>query len=138
MGIAVIPAPSAGGGKTRKIETLTSGTSWTVPANVTYVNATLVGAGAQGQSGSNYAKGDKGVGGQVMMTTVATTPGASIGYAIGAANGGSTTFTGATTAVGGNSGSVSGLNAGNGGAGGGVNSGGSNGGDGYIILEYWV
>lgn len=61
--------------KTRKLVTLTSGTSWTVPAKVTYVNVTLYGGGGGGGGNGNTG----GTGG----------------------TGGSTTFTGATTAVGG-------------------------------------
>ena len=44
MGIAVIPAPSASG-KTAYRTTLTSGTSYTVPAGVTYLNVTCIGGG---------------------------------------------------------------------------------------------
>jgi hypothetical protein len=74
MGISVFPAPSAAS-KTRFLATLTSGTSWTVPAGVTYVIATLFGGGGGGGAGGNNA-----------------TPGST---------GGTTTFTGATSAVGG-------------------------------------
>ena len=73
MGLSVFPAPSAAS-KTRKIETLTSGTSWTVPTNVTYVNVKLFGGG--GGSEANF--GANGYGGQVIESTVATTPAASI------------------------------------------------------------
>jgi hypothetical protein len=48
MGISVFPAAGAAS-KTRYVETLTSGSSWTVPAGVTYVNATLVGGGGGGE-----------------------------------------------------------------------------------------
>jgi hypothetical protein len=163
MGISVIPAP-AGGGKTRKIEMLTSGSSWTVPAGVDYVVATLQGAGGGGAGKSSLASnfhGTMGHAGQRITTTVNTTPGASISYAIGAGGtgnigngsaGGNTTFTGATTANGGNGGSHA-PNAGtvgtsaagffNGGGGSGSNNittslAGGDGGNGYIELEYWV
>jgi hypothetical protein len=65
-----------GGSKTRYQLTLSSGTSYTVPAGVTYLNVTLVGAG--GGAGSTGGGG-------------------------GGA-GGSTTFTGATSASGGGGG----------------------------------
>jgi hypothetical protein len=74
MGISVFPAPSAAS-KTRYVETLTSGSSWTVPTGVTYVNVTLTGGG-----GGGGGTGD-----------TATVGGA----------GGTTTFTGATSATGG-------------------------------------
>ena len=54
MGISVIPAPSAGG-KTAYRTTLTSGTSYTVPAGVTYLNVTLYGGG--GGAGGNGTDG---------------------------------------------------------------------------------
>ncbi len=144
----------AGASKTRKVVTLTTGTSWTVPAGVTYVNATLIGGGQGGAGGDNNgaaAWGVNGIGGQIITTTVSTTPGASITYAIGAGGaggagglvgsagsaGGNTTFTGATTALGG-SGTTAGLNAGNGGAAGNQTGSGATGGAGQIILEYWT
>lgn len=122
---------------TRRIVTLTSGTSWTVPTGVLYINATLMGGGAgQGASSTNQAHP-----GQVYVTTIATTPGASITYAIGAGGtagsaGGSTTMTGATTAAGGSltagtagsTASNQGDTAGNGAAGG----------NGKIEIEYFV
>lgn len=77
MGIATFPAPSAAS-KTAFRTTITSGTSWTVPAGVTYVNATLIGGGGGGTS------------------SVGTAAGANTGSA-----GGTTTFTGATSATGG-------------------------------------
>jgi hypothetical protein len=77
MGSSTIPAPS--GGKTSYKLSLTSGTSWTVPSGVTYVNVTLVGGGGGG-AGSIGATTAGGAGG----------------------SGGTTTFTGATSALGGN------------------------------------
>jgi len=115
MSISSANAPAAAG-KTRYVETLTSGTSWTVPAGVTYVNATLVGGGsiayAIGAGGAGGASGDFG------------------------STGGTTTFTGATSATGGGS-TNNGINASNGGRAGGVNGSGATGGAGQIILEYW-
>jgi hypothetical protein len=73
--MAVSSLVAAGGGKTMFRTTLTSGTSYTVPAGVNYLNVTLYGAGGGGGGGGNTA----GAGGA----------------------GGNTTFTGATTAVGG-------------------------------------
>lgn len=71
-----------GSSKTRRFVTLTSGTSWTVPTGVTYINVTLYGGGGGG--GGVRTNADFGISG----------PGA----------GGTTTFTGATSAVGGNAG----------------------------------
>ena len=53
MGISVFPAPSAGG-KTLKKITLTSGTSYTVPAGVTEMNVILYGGGGGGSGNGNY------------------------------------------------------------------------------------
>lgn len=164
MGISQVPI--ANGSKTPRIVTLNSGTSWTVPATVTTVNATLIGGGGGGAgtfAGSvPYTKAHDGKGGQIVTTIVATTPGASITYAIGAAGaagalggtaggtGGTTTFTGATSATGGNGGSVvaagttspQGVNAVNHGTGGmngtGAGNAGGAGGAGQIVIEYWV
>lgn len=150
----------------RKVVTLTSGTSWTVPNGVTYVNALLVGGGGGGgaaQGSANYGYSHDGMPGNSIETTVTTTPGASITYAIGAGGtagvgasgsaggtGGTTTFTGATSASGGGggggndggtfsgaAGSISFVNNGGGSAIGGGGSGGT-GGSGFIRLEYWV
>ena len=136
MGISVIPAPAAG--KTPYVVTLLSGTSWTPPAGCLYVNATLIGGGGSNRSGTGSPPG----GGQKIASSVATTPGVAISYAIGAgastdAAGGNTTFTGATTA---NGGSRSGapqagetvLNANI------AVVGAISGADGKIELEYWV
>lgn len=79
MGISVLNPPAVSGGKTRKVETLTSGSSWTVPAGVTHVNVTLVGGGGGG--GAAGCRTDQ-------------------GFSKGG-TGGTTTFTGATSASGG-------------------------------------
>jgi len=161
MGSTVFPAPSAAS-KTMFRTTLTSGTSYTVPAGVTYLNVTLVGGGGGG-SNSQYAdpQGHTGRPGAVISSTLSATAGASIAYAIGAGGagggsgsaGGSTTFTGATTAVGGNgspnvgftngapAGTDAGManNAGAGGQGSGGSTGtGGTGGAGCIYVEYWA
>jgi len=140
----------------RTVVTLTSGTSYTVPAGVTNIVATLFGGGGGGGIGVTVSSipitGNKGQGGQVISTSLATTPGASIVYAIGAggtagATGGTTSFTGATSATGGNAGNPGnatgnagpvGMSANNGGTGGGSStlSGGA-GGAGKIEIEYW-
>lgn len=159
MAVSVFPVPTS---KTRKVETLTSGSSWTVPAGVTYVNATLIGGGGGGGSAQNqgdftYTIAQPGHGGEIISTTVATTPGASISYGIGAGGagassaqsdgsvGGNTTFTGATTATGGNQGNsragtvgTAYLSANNGGNASRGNNNAGAGGSGCIILEYWV
>ena len=170
MGLSVFPAPSAAS-KTMFRTTLTSGTSWTVPTGVTYVNVTLFGGGGgggwSGGSASGDAPGLQGHGGSVISSTLSTTPGASIAYAIGAggagstgnslgSTGGTTTFTGATSADGGTGGAPAGSggastnggvgtlgrSADNGGGGSGVRSNGSGaggtGGAGKIDVEYWV
>lgn len=159
--MAISSANAAAAAKTRRVETLTSGTSWTVPTDVTYVVATLIGAGGGGGGSYNTNPNGDGYGGQKIITTLTTTPGASITYAIGAGGaggtfgssstfgsaGGSTTFTGATTAVGGNGGNNSsgGPNTGtsadvalNGGYGRGQNINGGTGGNGAIYLEYFL
>jgi hypothetical protein len=155
--MSVSSANAPAGSKTRYVETLTSGTSWTVPASVEYVNATLIGGGQGGTGGGSYSglgslvgQSNTGNGGQVITTTVTTTPGDSIAYAIGTGGaggaggnvaigsaGGTTTFTGATSATGGDSIGRAGISASNGGAGGFNNGAGSTGGAGQIILEYW-
>ncbi len=150
--------------KTMYRTTLTSGTSYTVPAGVTYLNVTLYGGGGGAGGSSNSVdgrQGGSGAGGQIVSSTLSATAGASISYAIGAgggggatggtggngAAGGSTTFTGATSASGGTSGGgwgVAGSTAygfgnggmqGNGGFGG---SAGGAGGAGKIDIEYWA
>ena len=161
MGSTIFPAPAAG--KTRRFLTLTSGTSWTVPTGVEFVNVTLYGGGGSGGGGNNstsYAVSANGKAGQCVSSTLTTTPGASITYAIGAGGsgvgvnttggaGGTTTFTGATSASGGLGGGSSNVtttgvlgtsaagfdNGGNGGIG---NIGSNGGGAGKIDIEYWV
>lgn len=79
--MAVSSLVAASSGKTMYRITLTSGTSWTVPAGVTYVNVILYGGGG-GSGGHNPRTGGAGAGG----------------------TGGTTTFTGATSALGGTGG----------------------------------
>jgi hypothetical protein len=164
MGLSVFPTPSAG--KTRKVETLTSGTSWTVPAGVTYVNVLLVGGGGGGGAANGASFSGDGLPGSSIESNVTTTPGASITYAIGAGGsggttgatnsrggtGGTTTFTGATSAGGGVGGMPTNGNAFTGGAGltsavsnfgqgaynPNANASGGAGGSGWISIEYWV
>jgi hypothetical protein len=165
MGYSVFPAPVAGS-KTAFRTMLTSGTSYTVPAGVTYLNVTLIGGGG----GAGFDGGGRsvkaGFPGQKISSTLSTTPGASISYAIGAggaasalsstsygSTGGTTTFTGATSATGGTGGSyynggtapaaesamTAGENAGNGGYGGTTTyTRGGAGGAGSIVVEYWA
>lgn len=160
MSISSANAPAVPVSKTRKVVTLTSGTSYTVPAGVTFLNVTLIGGGGGGAGSNNntYAVPQPGLGGQMVSSTLSATAGASITYAIGAggsgganggdgSSGGTTTFTGATSASGGNGGAAfntgktgtSYLSANNGGgaAGGATGTGGA-GGSGCIIVEYWV
>lgn len=181
MGISVFPA-AGGSSLSMKRTTLNSGTSYTVPAGVNFINVTTVGGGGGGGvqtgSGNSNIQGIHtfGKGGQIMHSTVNTTPGATINYSIGsggsggtrndsagfanAGAGGTTTFTGATSASGGAGGGTSQNNAGssgissnqgitatNGGIGAqGIITGnqtnnagpnGGSGGSGYIIIEYW-
>jgi hypothetical protein len=78
MALTTFPAPSAG--KIAFKTSLTSGTSWTVPTGVTSVNVTLIGGGGGSGAvvvGQNTGVGDGGAGG-------------------------TTSFTGATSALGGN------------------------------------
>jgi len=145
MASTVFPAASAAS-KTRYVVTLLSGTSYTVPAGCLYVNATLIGGGGNGGNSGSAVIGNKGLGGQIITSNVATTPGNTIAYAIAAA-GGTTTFTGATSAVNGNGGKstsagdgsigTAGASADNGGDGA-LNGTGGVGGQGKIELEYWV
>lgn len=166
MGVSSVNPQAAG---VRYVVSLYSGTSWTVPDGVTYINAKLVGGG--GGTGTVYVSGSNnlgvsgqaGGGGQIVETTISTTPGASISYSIGAGGsgstgngstgspGGTTTMTGATSALGG----MPGTYGGNGGytqpaglcsnngapAMGGNNSGGFStanaGGAGCIVIEYF-
>lgn len=69
----------------RQFVTLSSGTSWTVPAGVNFVNVTLIGGGGGGgySGSSQYSFGCYGSGGQIITSTVLTTPGSSITYSIG-------------------------------------------------------
>ena len=146
--------PEAAAGKTRFITTLTSGTSYTVPTGVTYVNVTLHGGGGGSYASASTNGSQTGMPGQMISSNLTTTPGGSIAYAIGAGGtagsgptaagvGGTTTFTGATSAVGGTS-----VGTGVGAAGtaqaGFMNGGsvasttGRAGGAGYIEVEYWA
>jgi hypothetical protein len=160
MGQTVFPVPVASGGKTMYRTTLLSGTSYTVPAGVTYLNVTLMGGGggAAGGGGS-AAQASPGLSGQVVSSIVTTTPGASITYAIGAGGGGgnpsaggsaggTTTFTGATSASGGTQGrynanlntdsAQAGTYATNGGIVVPITGTGLSGGAGSIVIEYWA
>jgi len=140
----------------KTVETLTSGSSWTVPAGVTQVVVTTIGGGGGGYNAlSSTSVGPGGGHGQIRISTVATTPGASISYSIGAGGsgrttsggvvpataGGNTTFTGATTANGGAAspdGNGVGLVATNGALPSVSTTTGNNGGQGMITVEYWL
>ena len=162
MSYSVFPAPAAGS-KTMYRRTLTSGTSYTVPAGVTYLNVTLYGGGGGGGGGNGGANGTSSVGhgGQVVSSTLSVTPGSTITYAIGAggsgggssgqngSSGGTTTFTGATSAAGGNGGTgntgtgtvgtnYQGANNGGGHTSSAQGAFGKDGGSGKIDIEYWV
>lgn len=92
----------------KTITVLTSGTSWSVPANVTQVKYRMVGGGAQGggSTGTNF-QASGGGGGEYAEGYLSVTPSGSVAYAIGAGglgagsgangnNGGNTTFGGIT------------------------------------------
>lgn len=136
----------------RNIVTLTSGSSWTVPSGVTNIVVTLIGAGGGGTAGANNpGQGSFGQPGQRIASTVTTTPGASISYSLGAGGtagggtGGTTTFTGATSATGGLGASqngyagttASGYPNGGGNSASGTGTSGGAGGAGSIEIEYW-
>ena len=146
----------------RTVVTLTSGTSYTVPTGVTYLNVILQGGGGSGALGNStaYTLNYAGYPGKRISSTLTVTPGASIAYAIGAGGaavsaavgpgnaGGTTTFTGATSATGGNGGrettfatdgtSAAGFD--NSGKGSIANATGTSGagGSGLIEIEYWA
>jgi len=140
----------------KNVVTLTSGSSWTVPSNVTSITVTLIGGGGGAQNGFASAYGAPGGGGQKVVSTLSTTPGASISYSIGAGgngyrsvggvvqpqNGGNTTFTGATTANGGIGGKGPGAQDGDCAVNGGASSAGTgdmpDGRPGMIYVEYWL
>jgi hypothetical protein len=115
MAVSKLNPVAAASSKTMFRTTLISGTSYTVPAGVTYLNVTLYG-GAGGNAGSFTMHGMGGLSGSVVSSTLSCTPGASIAYEIGAggaggasggtagSTGGTTTFTGATSAPGGRGG----------------------------------
>jgi hypothetical protein len=160
MGQSVFPAPASG--KTRYATTLLSGTTYTVPTGVTYLNVTLYGGGGGGGGGANVTEGQgqNGIGGSIISSTLSVTPGASITYAIGAGGaggvgadgdvGGTTTFTGATSAGGGTGGRYASTSSGrtsqqaagltNAGTGAktGTSTSGGGGGSGKIDIEYWL
>lgn len=87
--------------RTRNMAVLTSGTSWSVPANVTQVYARVVGGGGGGgcQSANGALAGGGGAGG-VSAGFLAVTPSGSVTYSVGAGGAGATT-TGAAGATGG-------------------------------------
>jgi len=136
----------------KNVVTLTSGSSWTVPAGVIQVVVTTIGGGGGGWNLVTNGSAP-GAGGQIRISTVTTTPGASISYSIGAGGtgrqtiggtvaptaGGNTTFTGATTANGGAAGGTAvGLAALNGALETTNTSTGNDGGQGMITVEYWL
>ena len=146
--------------------TLTSGTSWLIPAGVTQIVATLIGGGGGGSGGANPLGnlGNRGGDAQIIASTLTgLIPGNSISYAIGAGGtgatagnggttGGTTSMTGATSAIGGLGAPPPGSGgyatnqtttaANNGGyPGNSTNASlttGGNGGNGSIVIEYWV
>ena len=122
LGIAFI------NGLAQRAYSLTTGTSWTVPADWNSSNNTIymIGAGGGGAtgavSGNNRAAGGGGGGGYRLLTNQSLTPGAIVPYTIGtsAANtaGSSTTFNTTNTAGGGSAGTAATTPTSAGGAGG--------------------
>jgi hypothetical protein len=79
MGVNVIGGVAASA-KTRYVASLTSGTSWTVPAGVNYVNVMCVGGG-----GGGHGNSDGGDGGTTTFSTISALGGKGA-YASGAYN----------------------------------------------------
>jgi len=83
--------------------TLTSSSgTWTVPASVTSVKVTMMGAGGGGAGGCDYGCGGGGSGGYYSNKSLSVTPGDVISYSIGSGGsggsaGGNTTFGSLTT-----------------------------------------
>jgi hypothetical protein len=82
---------------TTKVKILTSGSSWTVPADVTSVTAHCVGGGGGGaaKTATNNTGSAGGRGGHYARKTLTVTPSASISYSIG--SGGPTNTAGGDT-----------------------------------------
>jgi len=131
-GTVVIEATGGGSGCTSQSQAFTSSSNFTVPANVTYVEVTMIGGGGGGR-GAAAANANSGHGGgsgeQVVRWPLPVTPGAVMAVTIGAGGAGSADAstagtTGGTTSFGGFS-VVGGVGAltGAGGTGGGVNGG---------------
>lgn len=113
---------TASGQLLRAPQILTSGTSYTTPANCTGIYVECVGGGGNGGGTLNQGAGGGGGAGGYCAKLFTVTPLTSYSYAIGAGGGGNTTFTvGATTitANGGGGGGTEGA----GGAGGGATNG---------------
>ncbi len=101
------------------VEVLTSGTTWVVPAGIHRIKVTTIGGGGGGgNSGSTGAAsggggGGGGGGGQWVRSFVTVIPGNTITYAIGAGgafgggSGGTSSLTGASSALGGSPGAAS-------------------------------
>jgi hypothetical protein len=78
MGISVFPAASAAS-KTMYRRTLTSGTSYTVPTGVNYINVTLIGGGGGAGCFSESAGNNPGAGGTTSFTGATSASGGSAG-----------------------------------------------------------
>lgn len=104
--MSVSQFPPAGGGKVQRVQSFTSGGSWTAPAGVFAVEVFAVGGGGGGGGGGsdNNRNGGGGGGGAAVYRTVAVTPGTVYTVTIGAggAGGGQATngSTGGTTSLG--------------------------------------
>jgi hypothetical protein len=92
MSYSVFPAPSVAASKILKKLTLTSGTSYTVPAGVTDINVTLYGGGGGGGAAmfnSGAPAGNGGTGGTTTFTGATSAPGGAGGLGASHTGGGS-------------------------------------------------
>lgn len=90
MGISVFPIPSTGGASAGT-QRFTSSSTWTAPAGVTAVTATVVGGGGGGGASGNSTANSNynfpaggGAGGVVTTETVSVTPGTTYSVVVGA------------------------------------------------------
>ena len=91
MAIQQYPAPAAGGAASAGTQRFTSSGTWTAPAGVTAVTATVVGGGGGGGASGNSTANSNynfpaggGAGGVVTTETVSVTPGTTYSVVVGA------------------------------------------------------
>ena len=133
-------APTAGGGALiRAPQILTSGTSYTTPANCNNIFVEIVGGGGGGGFGTASTTGGGGGGGGYSSRYFSVTPSTAYTYAIGSggganSSGGNSTFTVSGVTITGNGGSASGGTGGTA-SGGTMNSSGQGGGGFLTVLS---